>query len=120
MPQYLVAVYNTPETRSRPKAEMAQIFADVGAVNEKAMADGIFVFAGGLHEQSASTTIHLIDGKPELSDGPYAETKEYMGGFWIIDVPDLDRALEWARVAAVACRESLEVRPFMTVPPEGI
>lgn len=119
MSQYLVAVYNGPDTRSRPAEQMDKIYAAVGAVNQKAMDDGIFVFAGGLHDQSATTTVDARGGKPELTDGPYLESKEYIGGFWLIDVPDLDAALAFARDAAVACEEPLEVRPFMEEPPTG-
>lgn len=119
MPQYLIAVYDQPETRSRPAEEMAEIVAAVGAVNQRAMDAGIFVFAGGLHDQGMTTTVDARGGKPELSDGPYLETKEYLGGFWVIDVADLDAALEWAREAAAACRQPLEVRPFMEEPPQG-
>jgi hypothetical protein len=119
MPQYLVAVYDQPETRSRPAEDMGEIVAAVGAVNQKAMESGIFVFAGGLHEPSAATTVDARGGTPELTDGPYLETKEFLGGFWVIEVPDLDAALEWAREAALACRQPLEVRPFMEQPPQG-
>lgn len=119
MPQYLVAVYDQPESRSRPADEMAPIIAAVGAVNQKAIESGIFVFAGGLADQSASTTVDPRGAKPEITDGPYLETKEYLGGFWVIKVADLDAALEWAREAAVACRQPLEVRPFMDEPPQG-
>jgi hypothetical protein len=120
MPQYLIAVNNAPGTRNRPQAEMAEIVAAVDAVNQQAVDDGIFVFAGGLHEASATTTVDPRSGTPVLTDGPYLETKEWMGGFWIIDVPDLDAALEWSKRAALACREVLEVRPFMDGPPEGV
>jgi hypothetical protein len=119
MPQYLIAVFNNPETRNRPAEQMAEIIAAVDVVNQKAVDDGIFVFAGGLHDQSATTTVNPHSGTPVLSDGPYVETKEYIGGFWIIEVPDLDAALEWAKVASLACQEVLEVRPFMDAPPEG-
>ena len=119
MSQYLIAVQNGPDTRNRPAGEMTEIVEAVGAVNEKAMAAGIFVFAGGLHDQSATTTVDPRSGKPELIDGPYLESKEYIGGFWLIDVPDLDAALAFARDAAVACEEPLEVRPFMEEPPTG-
>jgi hypothetical protein len=119
MSQYLIAVHNGPGTRNRPAAEMGEIIAAVDVVNQKAMDDGIFVFAGGLHDQSATTTVDPRSGKPEITDGPYLESKEYIGGFWIIDVRDLDAALEFAREASVACREVLEVRPFMEAPPQG-
>ncbi len=119
MSQYLIAVYDRPETRTRPAEEMQEIYAAVGVVNQKAMDDGIFVFAGGLHEQAATTTVIARNGKAELTDGPYLESKEYLGGFWVIDVPDLDAALAFAREAAVACAEPLEVRAFMEDPTAG-
>lgn len=118
MPQYLVAVYDQPDTRTRPAEEMAQIYADVDAINRKAMDDGVFVFAGGLHDQNATTTVDPRGGTPQVTDGPYLETKEYIGGFWVIQVADLDAALEWAREASSACRQPLEVRPFMEEPPQ--
>jgi hypothetical protein len=80
---------------------------------------GVFVFAGGLHDQSATTTVDARSGKPQVTDGPYLETKEYIGGFWVIEAADLDTALDWAREASVACRQPLEVRPFMEEPPQG-
>ncbi len=119
MAQYLIAVYDQPDTRTRPAQEMAEIITAVGEVNQRAMDAGIFVFAGGLHDQSATTTVDARSGRVELRDGPYVETKEYLGGFWVIEVPDLDAALDWAREAAVACRQPLEVRPFMAEPPQG-
>jgi hypothetical protein len=119
MPQYLVAVYDQPETRSRPAEEMGSIVAAVGEVNERAMESGIFVFAGGLHDHGATTTVDPRGGKPQITDGPYLETKEYLGGFWVIEVADLDAALAWASEAAAACRQPVEVRPFMDGPPEG-
>jgi hypothetical protein len=119
MPQYLVAVYDQPDSRSRSAEEMGPIYADVDAVNQQAIADGIFVFAGGLHDQSATTTIDPRSGSAVVSDGPYMETKEYIGGFWVVDVANLDAALEWAKLAAVACRQPLEVRPFMAEPPQA-
>jgi hypothetical protein len=117
MSQYLIAVYDRPDTRNRPAEEMQKMYAAVDVVNKKAMDDGIFVFAGGLHDQSATTTVIASDGKPELTDGPFLESKEYLGGFWVIDVADLDAALAFAREAAVACQAPLEVRPFMEDPP---
>jgi hypothetical protein len=119
MPQYLVAVYNDEHTRSRPAEVMDPIYEAVGAVNQQAVDDGIFVFAGGLHDQSASTVVNPKSGTPIVSDGPYIETKEYVGGFWIVELPDLDAALAWAKTAAAACQDVVEVRPFMDGPPEA-
>jgi hypothetical protein len=119
MPQYLVAVYDQPETRNRTAEEMAPIFADVDAVNQKAIQEGVFVFGGGLHDQTATTTVDPRGGTPQVTDGPYLETKEYIGGFWVIEVPDLDAALDWTRQAASACRQPVELRPFMEEPPQA-
>ena len=119
MPQYLIAVHHDAAGRSRPAAEMAEIVADVSAVNQKMMDAGVFVFAGGLHDPSFTTTVDPRSGKVELRDGPYVETKEYMGGFCVIEAADLDAALDWARQGAVACREPVELRPFLAGPPEG-
>jgi hypothetical protein len=119
MPQFLVAVYNQPDSRSRPIAQMEPIWEAVSALNQQATADGIFVFAGGLHDQGTSTIVDPRSGTPVISDGPYLETKEYIGGFWIIEVADLVAALTWAKLAASACQEPLEVRPFMGEPPEA-
>jgi hypothetical protein len=116
MPQFLIAVNNSDISRSRPLEEMQPIWAAVSAVNEQAMADGIFVFAGGLEALSGTTTVDPRSGSALVSDGPYVETKEYMGGLWIIEVADLEAALEWTKTAALACQEVLEVRPFMALP----
>jgi hypothetical protein len=118
MPQYLIEVRNGPQTRSRPLEQMQPIWAAVSELNRQAMDDGIFVFAGGLETPSASTTVDPRSGTAVLSDGPYLETKEFVGGVWIIEVPDLDAALEWSKRAALACQEVLEVRPFMALPDE--
>jgi hypothetical protein len=117
VPQYLISVYDQPDSRTRSAQEMAPIIADVTAVNDKARADGIFIFAGGLHEPETGTVIDARSGTPQVTDGPYLETKEYLGGFWVIEVADLDAALEFSRRAAVACRQPLEVRAFMEEPP---
>jgi hypothetical protein len=118
MPQYFISVYDQPDTRSRPIEEMMPIYEAVSAVNQKMIDAGVFVFAGGLHDQSASTQVDGRSGTPVLSDGPYLETKEYLGGFWVINAADLDAALDWAKQASVACQGPLEVRPFMEEPTE--
>ena len=64
-----------------------------------------------------TTTVDARSGKPEITDGPYLESKEYIGGFWILEVADLDEALAWGRKAVVACRTPVEVRPFFEMPP---
>ena len=74
------------------------------------------MFAGGLHPPSTATTVRSDDGKVTVTDGPYAETKEQIGGFWIIDAPDLDAALAWATKGSAACAGAVEVRPFQDEP----
>lgn len=111
MPQYLIATYDKPDTRATPPEEMIPIAKAVGDLIDEAIATGIFVFAGGLHEQSAST---VVDPDGTLTDGPFLESKEYLGGFTVIDVPDLDAALAFARRMAAACTLKQEVRPFQS------
>jgi hypothetical protein len=115
--QYLLSVYH-PETA--PPPEIDQIMKDVAALNEEAMAAGVWVFAGGLFPSSTATVLRLCADSGEVltTDGPYVEGKEHIGGIWIIQVPDLDAALEWARKAARACRIPVEVRPFQPVEPD--
>jgi hypothetical protein len=91
---------------------MRKAFKDVDALNDKIKAAGAWVFAGGLHEPSTSTVVQVKNGEVVTTDGPFAEAKEHLGGFWVIQAPDLDAALDWARQATVACLAPVEVRPF--------
>jgi hypothetical protein len=75
-------------------------------------AAGIFVAGAGLESPQNATTVSVRDGKRQVQDGPYAETKEYLAGFAIIDVPNLDAALEWAARNPTAAQSSIEVRPL--------
>ena len=109
MAQYLLALYYTDQ---RPSAEEFQrLCVDVPALDAKMEDAGVFVFHGGLPPESA-TVVRQSGADFLITDGPYTETKEHLGGFWIIDVADLDAALEWAKQAAVACRRPVEVAPF--------
>jgi hypothetical protein len=121
MPQYLLSVHgaNTdldPEAGkfgayvSAEEAEAA--FAATGAFNEKLIAGGQFVFAGGLRSAASATVVDGTGDKPSYTDGPYLETKEWIGGFWVIEAPDLDAALALAVEGSKACRGKVEVRPF--------
>ena len=77
------------------------------------MAAGVRVFAGGLHPASSARSLRVQPaGEVLITDGPYLETKEHVGGFWVLESADLDEALAWGRKAAVACRAPVEVRPF--------
>jgi hypothetical protein len=116
MTQYLIAVVGEPDYEAMPPEDLQQIMTDVDAVVTDAKAAGIFVFGGGLHGPEATTVVDASTGAPVVTDGPYAESKEQMGGFSILDVPDLDAALAWAGRFSAACRCPQEVRPFQDEP----
>ncbi len=109
---YLMGV-RLDESLPRPaEEEVAAMFARVGAVNDEMKSTGVWVFAGGLLPSESATVVRVENGATTMTDGPFAETKEQLGGFWVIDVPDLDAALAWAEKAAGACGVPIEVRPF--------
>lgn len=117
MSQYLLSVYVSDEELAGVSEEdMAQTYADVDEFNQKLQAQRAWVFAGGLHPASTATVVNGATGDVVVTDGPFAEAKEYLGGFWIIEAADLDVALQWASEATVACRGPVEVRPFEDVP----
>ncbi len=112
MPQYLFSVYMV-EGEDEPSAEVAErMYADVGALNEELEREGMWVFANGLHPPTTATVVQAKDGDVLVTDGPFPESKEQLGGFWVIEAPDLDVALAWAKKATVACGKPVEVRPF--------
>jgi len=118
--QYLMSVFGPAEMSefgSYPdKASMVQALADTGAFNEKLQAEGHWVYANGL---ASATSATVVDGQvepPVVTDGPYLESKEYIGGFWIIEATDLDQALALAAQGSKACRGKVEVRPFQPLP----
>jgi hypothetical protein len=106
--QYLVSVIDD-RTRSATPTEAAAI----DAFNHRLEADGHWVFAGGLASPSTATVIDNRDGEAVFTDGPFLESKEYLGGFWIIDAPDLDVALKLAAEGSRSCNRRVEVRPFL-------
>lgn len=116
MTHYLLAVHGPAEMDKfgnyGSKEEMEEAFAATGAFNDKLRADGYWVFAGGLQPASTATVVDGQGETPVLTDGPYLETKEVLGGFWVIDAPDLDVALKLAAEGSKACRGKVEVRPF--------
>ncbi|HEX4190885.1 MAG TPA: YciI family protein [Marmoricola sp.] len=94
------------------EAEVQQSFVDTGAFNEEIRASGHWVFAGGLEPPAVATTVDNSAGKNVITDGPYSEAKEQLGGFWVIEAADLDEALAVAARGSRACRGTVEVRPF--------
>ena len=112
MTQYLLALYRDYAVPITPERSQ-QVWAGVNSLSEKMTDAGTFVFKGGMQGgPESATVVRQSGGDFLLTDGPYTETKEHLGGFWIISAPDLDAALDWARQATVACRVPVEVIPF--------
>ena len=116
--EYMLAVHNIDGAPQLSPEEMQNAFAQVDRVNAEFQAEGRWVFAGGLHPADTATVVRVTDGDVITTDGPFAETKEQLGGFWVIQVDDLDQALAWADKCALACGCPIEVRPFNIVPGE--
>ena len=110
MKQYLLSVYQ-PDGDPPPPEILGRIMRDVQALRQDMKAAGAWVFAAGLNQASASTVVRIKEGQPLITDGPFVEGKEHVGGFTIIQAPDLDVALEWARKMAQATTLPIEVRP---------
>ena len=111
MKQYLLSV-NQPDGPPPPSVDMAKVMRDVDAVLREMKGAGAWVFNAALHEASTATVMRLQAGEILITDGPYAEGKEHVGGLCIIQAPDLDAALEWGRKLARAIPLPIEVRPF--------
>ena len=115
MPQYFVSLY-LPEDFD-PSTQTETQVEEIHALNREMDAAGVVKFAGGLFPPAHAKSLQYQgDGKVTVTDGPYLETKEHIGGFWVLDVADMDEALAWGRKAAVACRAAVEVRAFLAVP----
>jgi len=111
MQQYLLSIYQ-PDGEPPPPEILEPVMRDVAALNQELMAAGAWVFAGGLHPPSTATVVRLHGGDTLMTDGPFAEGKEHIGGVCIIAAPDLDAALEWGRKLSRATTLPVEVRPF--------
>ena len=111
MTQYLVAIYHPNDYD--PSAEDEAMSRDIDVLNEEMVAAGVRVFVGGLEGPG---TVRSLRPRPHrdvhITDGPYLETKELIGGFWVLECAGLEEALAWGRKAALACRTGVEVRPF--------
>ena len=112
MKQYLLSVHLVEGEPTPSEAEIQQMYKAVDAVNDEIKSAGAWVFAGGLHPPSTATVVRSQGGQVVTTDGPFAETKEQLGGFWVITAPDLDAALAWAAKGSEACGQPVEVRPF--------
>ena len=113
MPQYLLSVWHDDDYSDLDfsSSDMQRVFAQVSDLNASMEKAGAWVFGCGLRPASSATVVRAASGDVSMTDGPYAESKEQMGGFWIIEAADLDAALDWAAKAAAACEGPVEVRP---------
>ena len=111
MTMYLLSIYQ-PDGDPPPPDVLTRVMADIDVMNQELKATGSWVFAGGLHPPSTATVVRVRDGDVLMTDGPFTEGKEHIGGFTIIKAPDLDAALEWGRRLATATTLPIEVRPF--------
>jgi hypothetical protein len=114
MTMYMLSVHHSPDAPPPPPEQMQKAFEQVDKFNSEVQAAGVWVFAGGLEAPEIATVVNATGSDVVITDGPFAETKEHLGGFWVISAPDLDAALEWARKGSAACMGPVEVRPFQS------
>lgn len=113
MKQYLLSVCYPAGGAPPPPEVLKKIGSDVMALRQEMQSAGVWVFSGGLHAPNSATVLRHENGEVVLTDGPFIESKEQIGGITIVQVPDLDAALFWARKTARATTTAIEVRPFM-------
>jgi hypothetical protein len=116
MVQYLLSVHSTEADPTPSPEVMERMYAQVDTFNQGLKASGNWVFGGGLRPASTATVVNATGGDVVTTDGPFVESKEHLGGFWIVQAHDLDAALELARRASIACEGPVEVRPFQDEP----
>jgi hypothetical protein len=114
MPQYLLSVHSVEGEVGDPMTdeEMQQSYKQLGILEEEMKSAGAWVFSGRLHEPDTATVVRMSGGEVVTTDGPFVESKEHLGGFYIIQAEDLDAALAWASKVTGAIRVPIEVRPF--------
>src|SRR5246127_4684040 len=115
MPQYLVCNY-IPDNFD-PSTVTEAMMEEIHALNREMIAAGVRKFACGMSPAANAKTVRKqSDGTVLVTDGPYLETKEHIGGFWILEAADMDEALAWGRKAVIACRAPVEVLAFLPMP----
>ncbi|MGH3849412.1 MAG: YciI family protein [Pseudonocardiaceae bacterium] len=117
MAQYLLSVHMVEGEEPPTPDAMAQAYKDVDRLNQQMMDQGAWVFAGGLQPADTATVVAIRDGEVLTTDGPFAETKEHLGGFWVLEAADFDAALAWTTKATTACLAPIEIRQFQEEPP---
>ena len=116
MPQYMLSVHSVEGEAPPSQEQMNQMFHDVDLFNQKLQQQGAWVFADALQPATTAKVVRSKDGRAHTTDGPFATGKEHLGGFWVINAPDLQAALSLAGEAAAACQNPVEVRPFQEMP----
>ena len=114
---YLLSIYQ-PDGEPPPPEVLEPVMREINAMNRELEATGRWVFGGGLHPPSTATVVRVRDGETMMTDGPFAEGKEHIGGFSIIKAPDLDVALSYGRRLAAITTLPIEVRPFQGEVPD--
>jgi len=114
MPQYMFSVNHEVGEELPTGDDVQRMFTQVDAFNQKVTDAGIWVFGGGLEPIETTTTVDATGSEPIITDGPFTEAKEWIGGFWVLEAPDLDAALKLAIEASAACEGRVEVRPFQS------
>jgi hypothetical protein len=116
MTQYMLSVHMVEGEEMPAPDVIEKMYKDVDTFNQKLQKQGSWVFAGGLHPANIATVVRVKDGDVLTSDGPFAESKEQLGGFWVVEASDLDAALAIAAEGSSACGAPVEVRPFQDEP----
>ena len=114
MPQYMFSVNHEVGEELPTGDDVQRMLTQVDAFNQKVTDAGIWVFAGGLEPIETTTTVDATGSEPIITDGPFSEAKEWIGGFWVLEAPDLYAALKLAIEASAACEGRVEVRPFQS------
>ena len=118
--QYMLLIYNDPAREpAYGTPEFEAMMGEYFAANERMKADGVLRGGEGLQGIETATSLRIKGGKVETMDGPFAETREHLGGYYIIDVPDLDAALGYAALIPSARFGTIELRPLMDYNPAG-
>ena len=115
MPQYLLSAHSVEGQAREPMTDeqMKEVMMRVGALEQEMKSAGAWVFGGRLHDPDTATVVRVSDSGDVLTtDGPFAESKEHLGGFYIVEAEDLDAALSWASKTADCVKTAIEVRPF--------
>lgn len=115
MAQYLLSVHTVDGESREPitEAEMQESWQQISRLEEEMKPTGAWLFSGRLHEAHTATVVRMEDGRLVTSDGPFVESKEHLGGFYIIEAADLDAALDWGSKVTACIKAPIEVRPFM-------